>query len=155
MVLNILIAEDNKFTALQYKKYLEAKGYKVTVFTESIKCWDKFKSEYRYKKIVLKDEGAPYDYVLLDHDMPKMTGSEIATRIRKLSIKQKIIFLSAYGQKVIENQESRRDEFLQIIQKPFSLEFLYEKIKPKSFTTLARSQVNDMLTITQSPETIR
>ena len=72
-----------------------------------------------------------------------------------LSPKQKIIFLSAYGQRIIEQQESRRDEFLQIIQKPFSLEFLYEKIKPKSFTTLKRSQVNDMLTITQSPETIR
>lgn len=155
MVLNVLIAEDNKFTALQYKKYLESKGYKVTVFTESIKCWNKFQSEFRYKKIVLKENGAPYDYVLLDHDMPKMTGAEIATRIRKLSPKQKIIFLSAYGQTIIKNQESRRDEFLQIIQKPFSLEFLYEKIKPKSFTTIKRSAENDMLTITQSPETIR
>jgi len=155
MILNILIAEDNKFTAIQYKKYLESKGYKVTVFTESVKCLEKFKSELRYKKIVLKEDGAPYDYVLLDHDMPKMTGSEIATKIRKLSEKQKIIFLSADGQSIIENQENRRDEFLQIIQKPFSLEFLYEKIKPKNFTTLARSQVNDMLTITQSSETFR
>lgn len=155
MVLNILIAEDNKFTAVQYKKYLESKGYNVTVFTESVKCLEKFKSELRYKKIVLKEDGAPYDYVLLDHDMPKMTGSEIATKIRKLSEKQKIIFLSAYGQRIIESQESRRDDFLQIIQKPFSLEFLYEKIKPKNFTTLARSQVNDMLTITQSSETFR
>jgi CheY-like chemotaxis protein len=155
MVLNILIAEDNKFTAVQYKKYLESKGFNVTVFTESVRCLEKFKSEFRYKKIVLKESGAPYDYVLLDYDMPKMTGAEIATKVRKLSPKQKIIFLSAYGQKIIENQENRRDEFLQIIQKPFSLEFLYEKIKPKNFTTLARSQVNDMLTITQSPETIR
>lgn len=155
MVRDLLIAEDNQFTAMQYKKFFEANGYKVNVYTEGMKCLEKYKSELRYKKIVLKENTAPYDYVLLDHDMPKITGSEIATKIREQFPKQKIIFLSAYGQSIIKSQESRHDEFLQIIQKPFSLEFLLEKIKPKSFTTIKRSNENEMLTTTQSPETIR
>ena len=47
MVRKLLIAEDNKFTATQYKKFLEANGYKVTIFNDGIKCLEKFKSELR------------------------------------------------------------------------------------------------------------
>ena len=54
MVRKLLIAEDNKFTAIQYKKFLEANGYKVTVFNEGIKCFEKYTSELRYKQVILK-----------------------------------------------------------------------------------------------------
>ncbi|MCH7966659.1 MAG: response regulator [Thaumarchaeota archaeon] len=156
MVRKLLIAEDNKFTAVQYKKFLEAKGYTVTVFNDGVKCFEKYRSELKYNQVILKDKSAPYDYVLLDHDMPKMTGAEVAKKIYKQCPKQKIIFLSAYGQSILTSLDSTKEGFLQIIQKPFSLEFLLKKITPKSFTSIKRiNQESSLMTATQSPETVR
>lgn len=156
MVRKLLIAEDNKFTAVQYKKFLEANGYNVTVFNDGVKCFEKYRSELKYSQVVLKDRLAPYDYVLLDHDMPKMTGAEVAKKIHTQCPKQKIIFLSAYGQSILASLDSTREGFLQIIQKPFSLEFLLKKITPKSFTSVKRTnQDSGLMTATQSPETVR
>lgn len=153
MVRNVLIAEDNKLTAMQYKKFLEANGYTVTLFNDGIRCLEKFNSELRYRKVVLKDKTAPYDYVLLDHDMPKMSGAEVYKKIHRQCPEQKIIFLSAYGQTILNSNESSKDAYLQIIQKPFSLDFLLNKIEPKSFSTIKRTN-HEVLTYTQSSETI-
>ena len=156
MVRKLLIAEDNKFTATQYKKFFEANGYKVTIFNDGIGCLAKYKSELKYNKIVLKDKSAPYDYVLLDHDMPNMTGAEVSKIIREKCPRQKIIYLSAYGQSILGSHESSKEEFLQIVQKPFSLKFLLNKITPKSFTSIKRSNPDSgWMTMTQSPETVR
>ena len=153
MVRNVLIAEDNKLTAMQYKKFLEANGYTVTLFNDGIRCLEKFNSELRYRKVVLKDKTAPYDYVLLDHDMPKMSGAEVSKKIHRQCPEQKIIFLSAYGQTILNSNESSKDAYLQIIQKPFSLDFLLNKIEPKSFSSIKRTN-HEVLTYTQSSETI-
>ena len=155
MVRKLLIAEDNTFTTLQYKKFLTSNGYKVTVFNEGISCLEKYKNELKYRRVVLKDKSAPYDYVLLDHDMPKMTGAEVAKQIYKLCPIQKILFLSAYGQSILNSNENSKEGALQIIQKPFSLEFLLGKVEPKSFSSIKRTTENDVLTSTQSPETVR
>ncbi|CAD6520539.1 CheY-like receiver [metagenome] len=156
MVLELLIAEDNKFTATQYKKFLESKGYKTTIFNDGAKCLEKFTNELRYRRVVLKDKSPPYHCVLLDHDMPKMNGSEVYEKIHKMCPEQKVVFLSAYGQTILKSQEGSREASLQIIQKPFSLDFLLKKIEPKSFVSIKRTNVNDgVLTATQSPETIR
>jgi len=156
MARKLLIAEDNTFTAMQYKKFLEANGYKVTVFNDGANCLEKYGNELRYRRVVLKDRSAPYDHVLLDHDMPKMSGAEVSKKIHKQCPEQKIIFLSAYGQSILKSHESSKEGFLQIIQKPFSLEFLLKKIEPKSFTSIKRTnQENSVMTSTQSPETVR
>ena len=153
MVRNVLIAEDNKLTAMQYKKFLEANWYTVTLFNDGIRCLEKFNSELRYRKVVLKVKTAPYDYVLLDHDMPKMSGAEVSKKIHRQCPEQKIIFLSAYGQSILNSNESSKDGYLQIIQKPFSLDFLLNKIEPKSFSSIKRTN-HEVLTYTQSSETI-
>ena len=156
MVKKLLIAEDNKFTAMQYKKFFEGNGYDVDIFNNGLICFQKFENELRYRQIVLKDKTPPYDYVMLDQDMPKMTGSEVSEKIHKQCPRQRIIFLSAYGQSIMQSNESTKDSYLQIMQKPFSLEFLLNKITPKSFSSIKRSnQANNLLTATQSPETIR
>ncbi|QLH06883.1 response regulator [Nitrosopumilus ureiphilus] len=156
MARKLLIAEDNKFTAIQYKKFFDVNGYKVTVFNDGAKCLEKYASELKYKRIVLKDKTPPYDYVLLDHDMPKMSGAEVSKKIYRQCPEQKIIFLSAYGQNILKSHESSKEGSLQIMQKPFSLEFLLKKIEPKSFTSIKRTnQENNVMTSTQNPETVR
>ena len=154
MAKKLLIAEDNKFTATQYKKFLESKGYDVTVFYNGAHCIEKFKNELRYKRIILHDSSPPFDYVLLDHDMPKMNGSDASKIIHNLCPKQKIIFLSAYGQNILNSHDDSKEGFLQIMQKPFSLNFLLKKIETKSFSSIKRSN-DHIITTASSPETIR
>lgn len=155
MTRKLLIAEDNRFTATQYKKFLESKGYDVAVFYNGAYCIEKFKKELRYKRVVLHDDSPPYDYVMLDHDMPKMNGSDASKIIHKLCPQQKILFLSAYGQNILQSHDNSKEGFLQIMQKPFSLDFLLKKIEPKSFSSIKRSDHGKMMTSTQSPETVR
>ena len=156
MVRKLLIAEDNKFTATQYKKFFESNGYKVNIFQDGKSCLEKYKHELRYHRIVLKNKSAPFDYVLLDQDMPIMNGSEVSAQIHKICPQQKIIFLSAYGQSIIDSLQSSKEGYLQIMQKPFSLDFLLKKITPKAFTQVTRTnQENNILTNTQNPETVR
>lgn len=151
----LLIAEDNMFTLTQYKKFLEANGYKVTVCSDGLQCITKYFNEIKYRQVVLKDDSPPFDFVLLDHDMPKMNGSDVAFQIHKQCPKQRIYFLSAYGQNIIRAYPSSKDDCLQILQKPFSLEFLLKKLQPKLFSSVARTnQENNLLTATQSNETI-
>jgi len=135
----LLIAEDNVFTANQYKIFLEKNGYEVTVCNNGVACLNKFNREFKYKHVVLKEKSAPYDYILLD----------------KLCPKQKICFLSAYGQNIIQKYTLNRDGALQILQKPFSLEFLLKKLEPKTFSIVKRRSENNVLTTTQSSESIR
>ena len=45
MALNILVAEDNKFTAMQYKMALEKEGHKVTLAKDGSECVEKYVSE--------------------------------------------------------------------------------------------------------------
>lgn len=155
MLRKLLIAEDNIFTATQYKKFLEKNGYTVTLCHDGTSCLDKFNKELKYKKVVLKEDSSPFDFVLLDHDMPKTTGAEVAEKIHKVCPKQKIYFLSAYGQKIIQSCGIPKDGSLQILQKPFSLEFLLKKLEPKIFSIINRESKNNLFTATQSPETIR
>ena len=63
----ILIAEDNKFTSMQYVKLLETKNHIVTVAVDGAECLDKYSAS-------LKDESSDgaYDVLILDHSMPKI-----------------------------------------------------------------------------------
>ena len=151
----LLIAEDNAFTAMQYKKFLENHGYKVELCYDGQSCLTKFKRELKYRVVVLKDNSPPFDYVLLDHDMPNLSGAEVAERIYKICPKQRIYFLSAYGHKIVQSCGIPREDILQILQKPFSLDFLAKKLEPKTFKIVKRRADNHLLTATQSPESIR
>jgi len=155
MIRSLLIAEDNIFTATQYKKFLENNNYKIEICNDGLSCLNKFHRELKYKRVVLKEKSAPFDFVLLDHDMPKMSGAQVAEKIHKLCPNQKILFLSAYGQKIIHTCGITRDGSLQILQKPFSLEFLLKKLEPKTFGLINRKKENTLLTSTQTSESIR
>ena len=45
LTLNILIAEDNQFTALQYNRILEKFGHKVVITNDGDECLKKYNDE--------------------------------------------------------------------------------------------------------------
>ncbi len=165
MPLNILIAEDNAFTSKQYKTALEKKGHRVTLTQDGEECFDVYNDEAKYSELFKEQKSSsPFDIVLLDQNMPRKTGIDTAKDILNLRKNQRIIFLTAYGEKILQNVNDLKDDTLQIIQKPFSLDFLVKKIEGRVInsrtnrsleTRLKGEQTNNLMTITQDKEAIR
>jgi two-component system cell cycle response regulator CpdR len=164
MPLNILIAEDNEFTSKQYKTALEKKGHRVTVTNDGEECFDVYNDEAKYSELFKEQKNSPFDIVLLDQNMPRKTGIETAKEIFNIRKNQRIIFLSAYGEKILQDSQELKEDTVQIIQKPFSLDFLVKKIEGRIInsranrnleTRLKGEQTNNLMTITQDKEAIR
>ncbi len=164
MQINILLAEDNEYTAKQYKLALEKKGHQVTVTKDGVECVELYTDEAKYSELFKKDSHPPYDVVLLDQNMPRMTGVDAAKEIIKLKSSQRIIFLTAYGQNILQKVSDFKDDTIQIIQKPFSLDLLIKKIEGRLINSLSNrnlpdrvigERVNNLMTITQNKEAIR
>lgn len=156
MTLNILIAEDNEFTAKQYKTALEKRGHKVTVTKDGVECVDEYVNEAKYSELFRKEKLPPFDIVLLDHDMPRKNGAIAAKEILEAKPSQRIIFLSAFGHGILGNVDGLKDDTVQIIQKPFSLEFLLKKIEGRLVKSrVIGKQIGAPLTITQDSAAIR
>ena len=126
MGLNILAAEDNEFAGLQYKKVFEKHQHSITIARDGEQCVE------IYKKAVEMDGPSgkePFNVVLLDFVMPKKNGVRVAKEILELKPGQKIIFVSAFGNGVLDDATAILKDSVEIIQKPFSLEFLVNKIE--------------------------
>ncbi len=117
MSLNILIAEDNKYTAFQYDKILQKNGHKVTIAKDGEECVKLYKEGIKSDD---KIQDNPYDVVVLDQSMPKKVGSQAAQEILEQRPGQRIIFASAYGITAEKNFENF-NERVEFLQKPFSL----------------------------------
>lgn len=156
MPLSILIAEDNEFTGKQYKIALEKRNHKVTLTKDGVECVDIYVNEAKYEELFRKSRTVPFDLVLLDHDMPRKTGADAAREILECRPNQRLIFLSAYGNGIIQKLKDLRDETIQIIQKPFSLSVLIKKIEGTALKNRIVNLQNDNLqTVSQDGAAIR
>ena len=154
--LDILIAEDNEFTAKQYKIALEKRNHKVTMAKDGVECVDYYLNEAKYDELFRKSRAPPFDLVLLDHDMPRKTGADTAREILEYRPSQRLIFLSAYGQGIMQKLQDLKDETIQIIQKPFSLNFLIKKIEGASIKNrIINTQDSNIMTASQDSAAIR
>ncbi len=128
MALNILIAEDNEFTSLQYNRILEKEGHKVVIAKDGKECLQKFKDEKK-KNISKSHAKGPFDLVVLDQSMPKKTGKQVADEILKSTPNQRIIFASAYALGSDNTLTENFKEKVEFLQKPFSLKKLVRQIR--------------------------
>lgn len=156
MPMDILIAEDNEFTAKQYRIALEKRGHKVTIAKDGVECIDYYMNETKYEELFRKSRTPPFDLVLLDHDMPRKTGADVAKEILECRPNQRLIFLSAYGNGIMQKLKELRDETVQIIQKPFSLSFLIQKIEGATLKNkIVNLQDSTLMTKSQDSAAIR
>ncbi|MBM2852369.1 MAG: hypothetical protein HW420_916 [Candidatus Nitrosotenuis sp.] len=126
--LNILIAEDNQFTAAQYDKILRKYGHNVTITRDGSECLVKYWEKLKKSEFESLDT-TPFDVVVLDQSMPKKSGSEVAGEILDASPTQKIIFASAYA--FAGNDDKLLGEKIEFLQKPFTLNAFVQKIENK------------------------
>ena len=117
----ILVAEDNKFTSMQYAKLLESKDYSVEIANDGEECIEK------YEKSLNEENSESFDVLLLDHSMPKKNGAEVAGDILSLNPDQKIILASAYALSTERNYSKLKDR-VSFLQKPFELSKILELV---------------------------
>ncbi len=127
--MNILIAEDNQFTATQYDRILRRYGHRITITKDGSECLQKYQEKLKRKEFESLDAN-PFDVVVLDQSMPKKSGSEVANEILSIKPTQKIIFASAYA--LTGSNETRQlEDKVEYLQKPFSLNSFVQKIQNK------------------------
>lgn len=128
MALKILVAEDNVFTATQYLRVLQKSGHAVTVAKDGQECLQVYSDELGRKEFDSLDKN-PFDVVLLDNNMPKMSGVEVAKEILDRRPNQRIIFASAYDIDSLLKTPGTIPENVEVLEKPFSLNTMISKIQ--------------------------
>lgn len=110
----ILVVDDVDTIARVYARFLERKGYDVHIAfngDEALAVWEQIKP----------------DLVISDIRMPKMSGFELANKIRKINPDQKIILMTGYADEaeVLEQQQTHGFPFF---TKPADLQTTVAKI---------------------------
>jgi len=122
--MRVLISEDVRHTAMQYKISLEERNHQVITTENGEECLRIYQEEKQTKK----DNGNPFDVVILDYRMPHKDGMTVAKEIRTMNPNQRIIFASAYLKEALI--DSMKDlHGVEFIEKPFELEELVETVE--------------------------
>lgn len=116
----ILIAEDNKFTSMQYAKLLESQDHSVEIAIDGDECIEKYVKS-------ISENSSNFDVIILDHSMPKKNGAEVAADILSLHPHQKIVLASAYALSTEKNYSKLKDRVF-FLQKPFELSKILEYV---------------------------
>lgn len=108
---HILFADDEQSVRWATRLLLKLDEHKVTEAENGGVALDLFR------------EGR-FDLVITDYQMPRMTGNELAERIKTLAPQQPVLLISAYGER-LQNSRLSADAML---TKPFTVSDLREAI---------------------------
>jgi len=117
--MRILIVEDEKTISEVVSAYLKKEGYETDLASNGLQALELF-NEYRNKN-------APYDLIILDLMLPRLSGEEVCKQIR-LNSNVPIIMLTAKGseQDVIAGLDAGADDY---VIKPFSPRVLIARVR--------------------------
>ena len=106
---HILFVDDELDITFMGKKMLENLGYKVTARNNCNEAFEEFKSNPE-----------KYSLLVTDQTMPKMLGTELAAKMRKLNPHLKVIIITGYIDKFSDLTNSKNGSY-EIILKPIKL----------------------------------
>ena len=109
----ILLVDDEELIRTLVKTVLEDNGYRLLTASDGMEALE-----------LISKGKEPIDLVLLDYNMPKMSGLEIAKYIKTINPKIKIVICSGYHINIDRNKDI--DD---ILLKPFKIEELLNKIQ--------------------------
>ena len=112
--MRILVADDRKLIRDMLCRML-GEQHRVDTAEDGRAAWDAV--------CMADDDGRPYDLVITDHEMPHMTGAELASQIRNAGMKPRIVIASGVASEI---ECSAADA---ILSKPFEFKYLEEEIK--------------------------
>jgi CheY-like chemotaxis protein len=122
--MNILVAEDSVAYAVLYQQIFESRGHSVKITLDGDECLSAYRAQ------TASPGSKPYDFVLLDYSMPKKTGLEAAKEILDANPKQKILFITGYGEEVETKAEGLGNgKNVSVLEKPFNSSKLIDIIE--------------------------
>jgi len=110
----ILLVDDEEIIRTLVKTVLKDNGYKVFTASDGMDALE-----------IISQKKLGVDLVLLDYNMPKMSGLEVARYIKDINPKVKIIICSGYS----INIKKERGIIDEILLKPFKIEELLNKVR--------------------------
>lgn len=120
---NILFVDDEEGFLLTGKEILESLGYEVTTTTDGLEALKIFKRSTEY-----------FDLVITDHDMPQMTGLNLAKEIRELRDDISIILCTGFSVD-IDDSSKESSGISDVIMKPLLGKELAEAVQKKLTNT--------------------
>jgi len=117
--MKILIVEDEKTISDVISAYLKKEGYETDSALDGLRALELFNES--------KKNNAPYDLIILDLMLPRLSGEEVCKKIR-LSSNVPIIMLTAKGTEsdVIAGLDAGADDY---VIKPFSPRVLVARVR--------------------------
>ncbi len=106
---NILFVDDEKEITYMGKKMLESLGYTVDIRTDGFSALHEIQTNKQ-----------KYDLLVTDQNMPKMLGTDLVRRAKKIRPDLKIILITGYEDSIKEGSVSEYD-IAEIIMKPLIL----------------------------------
>lgn len=127
----ILVAEDEYDILASYKEALEMANHRVYTTQDGEECLKIYLKEFKKTKKDDPTQTSPFDVVVLDHNMPKKNGHEVAKKILALAPHQRIIFASGYVEGTVADSIKKLGKIVEVIKKPFTLSLLIDLIEDK------------------------
>ena len=143
--MKILLAEDHEDTAVVYKAALGDKGHVVVHTTNGEDCLKVYHNEFQIASVHsdAREHIQPFDAVILDYNMPRLNGLEVAKEILACNPHQRIIFASAYLQDILLESVRQLNQIVEILNKPFSEQELIDTVEDNSiYSELKELNVN-------------
>ncbi len=134
MPLKILIAEDNEDILRQYQLALETLGHEVYLTKNGEECIKNYTYSLSFNN---EHRPTPYDVVVLDYLMPIKDGLSVAKEILEKCPTQRIIFVTAYGPKLLSELKDF-DGQVEILNKPIFLTTLIARIENERQKDIAK-----------------
>ena len=132
--MKILIAEDENDLVSQYKEILEQNNHEVIITNDGDECLSSYRKGYeKWAKEKNEDTSpdAPFDALILDYQMPKKNGLDVAKEIISIVPNQRIIFASAFVENTLQESIKTLKKIVELMQKPFELQALVDTVEDK------------------------
>ena len=143
--MKILLAEDDEDIAMVYKLALGDRGHTVVHTTNGEDCLEEYHEELRTVTLQYDptEHVQPFDVVILDYNMPKMNGLEVAKEILAVNPHQRIIFASAYLEETLIDSIRQLNQIVEMLKKPFGEQELMDAVEDKSiYSELRKLNLN-------------
>jgi len=131
----ILVAEDESDILESYKEILELVArHSVSTAQNGEECIEIYLKEFKKHRPKKEDDLtqiSPFDVVILDYNMPKKNGLEVAKEILEVVPHQRIIFASGYVEGTVADSIKKLGKIVEVIKKPFALAELTDLIEDK------------------------
>lgn len=140
--LNVLTVDDNATNCFILTQYVESWGAQNTIEMDPQNALNRLRTAH--------DKGQDFDILLLDMQMPNITGSDLAAEIRNdpIFVDLKIILLSSVN---LEQHQNKDGHFNLMLNKPIRQSLLYDAIatvQNHSVVNITKEIQNDLLTLT-------